>query len=107
MNWFQKLLKNRSVIRPIAPVPKTESIRPIRHEMTLERWRGDDGLVNWARQSVEFAYILSVVENQQPSAFPIRGQKISDIECAIELGRREGYRDCHCLLYTSPSPRDS
>jgi len=66
--------------------------------MTLERWHADDGLVNWAKTSAEFAFVLSVVDNQQPSAFPFRGQQISAIECAIELGRREGYRDCQAVL---------
>jgi len=72
--------------------------RPTRHEMTLERWHADDGLVNWAKQSPEFAYVLSVVHNRQPGGFPLRGQAISEIECAIELGRREGYADCQSVL---------
>jgi hypothetical protein len=66
--------------------------------MTLERWHADDGLVNWAKQSEEFAYVLSVVHNQQPSGFPIRGQVVSDIQCAVELGRKEGYADCQNVL---------
>jgi len=94
MNLFQKLFQRPRVERK-APIVA----RPIRHEMTLERWHADDGLVNWAKQSPEFAYVLSVVDNQQPSAFPLRGQKISDIECAVELGRREGYRDCQAVLF--------
>lgn len=73
-------------------------IRPSRHEMTLERWQNDEGLVNWARTSEEFAYALSVIVNLQPSGFPIRGQNVTDIQCAVELGRKEGYADCQSVM---------
>jgi hypothetical protein len=66
--------------------------------MTLERWQKDEGLVNWARTSEEFAYAVSVVINQQPSGFPVRGQQVTDIQCAVELGRKEGYADCESVL---------
>ncbi len=79
--------------------PKPQMIaRPILSEMTLERWQTDGGLVNWAKQSPEYAYALSVVQNQAPSGFPIRGQVVSDIQCAVELGRKEGYADCQGVL---------
>lgn len=80
------------------PVIPQRLIRPARNEMTLERWRNDEGLVNWARTSEEFAYVLSVVANSQAGGYPLRGQSITDIQCAVELGRKEGYDDCHSVM---------
>ena len=93
MNLFKKLFQRPRVERK-APVVA----RPIRHEMTLERWHADHGLVNWAKQSPEFAYVLSVISSQQPTGFPIRGQAVTDTQCNVELGRKEGYSDCYSLL---------
>lgn len=96
MKWIKKLF-DRTKATKIIPSPKIESRAP-RHEMTLERWQKDDALVNWARRSDEFAYALATVINQQPSGFPARGQVVTDIQCAVELGRKEGYADCEAVL---------
>jgi len=93
-DWFKTMACWRKTEAPRKMIP----VRPIRHEMTLERWHADDGLVNWAKTSAEFAYVLSIVNNQQPSGFPFRGQSVTDIQCAVELGRKEGYADCQNVL---------
>ncbi len=97
MNWLRKALKRILGTQPTVRVQKID--RPTAVGMTLERWQADDGLVNWAKQSPEYAYAISVVQNQAPSGFPIRGQVISDIQCAVELGRKEGYTDCLNVLF--------
>ncbi len=96
MNWLKKLFQ-----RPKAESFRTKAAvvaRPIRNEMTLERWQADEGLVSWAKQSPEYAYVLSVIQNQAPSGFPIRGQAVTEIQCLVELGRKEGYVDCQNVL---------
>jgi hypothetical protein len=30
----------------------------------------------------------------------MRGQAITEIQCAIELGRKEGYADCESVLFS-------
>jgi hypothetical protein len=95
MNWFQKLFKQS---KADSSRKATVVARPIRHEMTLERWQADDGLVNWAKQSQEFAYVLSIALNHRPSGFPLRGQPVTEIQCGIELGRHEGYSDLENIL---------
>jgi hypothetical protein len=93
-DWFKTMAFWRKADAPRKITP----VRPIRHEMTLERWHADDGLVNWAKQSAEFAYVLSVISSCQPTGFPIRGQAVTDTQCNVELGRKEGYADCYALL---------
>lgn len=66
--------------------------------MTLQRWQEDNGLITWARTSPEFAYILCIAFNHQPVGFPVRGEVVTDIQCAIELGRKEGYADLMSIL---------
>lgn len=95
-NWPSLFARKKPVDGPTQS--KASPVRPRRYDMTLERWQKDDGLVNWARGSDEFAYTLSVVHNQQPSGFPVRGQVITDTQCAVELGRKEGYADCLNVL---------
>lgn len=97
MNWLKNLISPKQT--PIAS-PKIET-RPAstRHDMTLERWQKDDHLVTWARTSEEFAYLLAVVINAQPTGFPVRGQQVTDTQCNIELGRKEGYADCENVLF--------
>jgi len=75
---------------PLKPVNKSRSV--------LEHWQTDDERVNWARTSNEFAEILSIYESRWPTAYPLRGQEITDIQAAVELGRREGYADGRAVL---------
>jgi hypothetical protein len=86
--------------KPVEAPKPVQFPRPGRHDMTLERWQTDEGLVKWARTSEEFAYALSVMVNLQPSGFPIRGQSVTDMQCAVELGRKEGYADCQSVLFS-------
>jgi hypothetical protein len=95
MNWFKTMAFWRKKQMPKTTIPN----RPVRHEMTLERWQADERLVSWAKQSQEYAYLLSVIQNQAPSGFPIRGQAVTEIQCAVELGRKEGYVDCQNVLF--------
>ena len=95
MRWLRTILNIWEKPEAVkVPIP----VRPVRNEMTLERWQTDGGLVNWAKQSQEYAYVLSVVQNQAPSGFPIRGQAVTDTQCLVELGRKEGYVDCQNVL---------
>jgi hypothetical protein len=100
--WFNK------AFRPVKPRPeiKTQTII-VRYDLTLDRWQQDPALLEWARTSEQFAGVLSVVQNAQPSGWPIRGHPVTDIQCAVELGRKEGYADCMTVLLalrTFPMP---
>jgi len=90
MNWLKNLFRPPTVRRPSVTLP--------RPGMVLERWQKDDGLVTWARTSAEFSDALAVVQSLQPTGFPVRGQVVSDMQCAVELGRKEGYADCQNVL---------
>jgi hypothetical protein len=94
-SWFKKRLVLRSNVE--CPV-KAAVDRPARHDMTLDRWQKDDGLVNWARTSHEFADALAVVSSLKPTGYPVRGGAVTEIQCAVELGRHEGYADCCSVL---------
>jgi hypothetical protein len=103
MNWLKRLFNpvpNRTIAK-ISSAPNGAS---------LERWQKDDGLVNWARSSPEFAYLMAVVQSQRTTGYPARGQQITDVQCAVELGRKEGYDDCHSVLLAlrqfAPVPKD-
>lgn len=91
MNWFQKLFPRKT--KTPEPLPK-----PVRSGYTLEAWQKSDALVTWARTSQEFNLVLAIARNHQPSGFPLRGQAVTDIQCAVELGRKEGYADLENVL---------
>jgi hypothetical protein len=69
--------------------------------MDLKTWRETPEFLSFARDlwsKPQWQHALSALRNAAPSGYPLRGGRaerpISDIEAAIELGRKEGYQDC-------------
>ena len=80
---------------------------PVSAGFTLADWQKDAGLVTYARDlwnDSRFRLLLDALRNQAPQAFPMRGQKVTDIEAAIELGRKLGYESAVAVLWVMKEP---
>jgi hypothetical protein len=42
--------------------------------------------------------VMSVLRNSAPRGYPIRGEKYTSDQLAVELGRKEGYADAIMVL---------
>ncbi len=91
LDWFRK--------------PSSSVIRFIFTGMDLKTWRERPELLAFARDlwtKPEWQQALSAIKNSAPSGYPIRGRAVSEIEAAIELGRKEGYQDCVNVIFSLP-----
>ena len=85
--------------------PPVPVVRFLFTGMDLATWRAAPDLLDWARQlwtQPNWQQALSAIRNAAPSGFPIRGRAVTEIEAAIELGRKEGYQDCMNALFSLP-----
>lgn len=90
-----KSIWNRLFKKPV----KVHAIFPDGY--TLEEWRANKSLPEMLRKILEeptMRHAFSVLYNRVPSGFPIRGDQVSDIQAAVELGRVNGYMECLSLL---------
>jgi hypothetical protein len=74
--------------------------------MSLADWRKTDANVTYARELMrtsEFQMLLGVIAGEAPRGFPLRGEKVTDIQAAIELGRHEGYLGAIDVFYAAAS----
>lgn len=95
LRWLIGLVDNTSSIPrsgPAKPAPINKSTS------SLDHWQKNDERVNWARGSVEFAELLSIYDALHPTGYPVRGAAVTDIQAAVELGRKEGYMDGRAVL---------
>lgn len=79
--------------------PKPTAVFP--EGYTLEDWRTNKELPGHAKKIFEepvMRYAFSVLYNQIPSGFPLRGQDVNETQAAVELGRVNGYIECLALL---------
>lgn len=88
--------------RLFSPAKKTQ-FHPwrLRPELDLFTFRGDDNNVARMRNLFRddfFQQVLIVLHNNRPRGFPVRGQKLTDLELAVEMGRIEGYESVLTLL---------
>jgi hypothetical protein len=90
------------------PKPKVK-VRFLFTGMDLFTWRNSPEYLAFARElwtKKEWQQALSAIRNAAPSGYPIRGRTISDVEAAIELGRKEGYQDCLNVIFSLPKHPD-
>lgn len=83
--------------------PAVPVVRFLFTGMDLATWRAAPDLLSYARElwsQPNWQHALSALRNAAPSGYPIRGKMITDIEAAIELGRKEGYDDCMRALFS-------
>jgi hypothetical protein len=85
------------------PIPR---LLVIPTSYTLEMWVKNNLSVQFEKMMEEklLAYAISVLINQIPSGFPLRGQKVNDTQANIELGRINGYLECLHLLQSLGKP---
>lgn len=68
---------------------------------TLVEWRLNKQLPGHLKKIFKeptMQHAFSVLYNQIPSGFPLRGEQVNDTQAAIELGRMNGYMECLSLF---------
>lgn len=76
---------------------------------TLEDWRANRELPGQAKKIFDepvMRHVFSVLYNQIPSGFPLRGEQVNDVQAAVELGRMNGYIECLSLLKSLANPAE-
>ncbi len=67
----------------------------------MEEWRANKELPSQAKKifaEPTMRHVFSVLYNQIPTGFPIRGEAINETQAAVELGHINGYIQCLSLL---------
>lgn len=73
----------------------------LRPELDLFTFRSDEQNVAYMRDLFRtdfFQQVLVVLHNSRPRGYPPRGQKLDNMELAVELGRIEGYESVLALM---------
>lgn len=81
--------------------PVRKNYLPVPDGYTLQEWRANTELSSHLKTIMDEAamrHALSVLYNQIPSGFPLRGEPINETQAAVELGRQNGYLECLSLF---------
>lgn len=78
------------------PKPKFNLVK-FDFSMTLAQWRDSGNHLGWMRAQLNCEYgrqMIGVLINESPQHdIPVRREKLTDIQAAIELGRARGYAE--------------